>query len=60
MGRTDFVLELIRTRNAGAIASLVALVLVGRILRNRRSKWIVVLLGLLAVTLGYVLSGYNN
>lgn len=60
MGRTDFLLELFRTRNAAAIASLVALVIVGRILRNRRSAWIVVLLGLLAVTLGYVLSGHNN
>jgi hypothetical protein len=60
MGRTDFLLELIRTRNAAAIASLVALVIVGRILGNRKSTWIVVLLGLLAVTLGYVLSGHNN
>ena len=60
MGRTDFLLELIWTRNAAAIASLVALVIVGRILGNRRSMWIVVLLGLLAVTLGYVLSGHNN
>jgi|SoimicMinimDraft_4_1059732.scaffolds.fasta_scaffold1509100_1 predicted permease len=60
MLRTDFLLELIRTRNAAAIASLVALVIVGRILGNRRSTWIVVLLGLLAVTLGYVLSGHNN
>jgi hypothetical protein len=60
MGRTDFLLELIRTRNAAAIASLVALVIVGRILGNRRSTWNVVLLGLLAVTLGYVLSGHNN
>jgi predicted permease len=60
MGRTDFLLELIRTRNAAAIASLVALVIVGRILGNRRSVWLVVLLGLLAVTLGYVLSGHNN
>jgi 1,4-dihydroxy-2-naphthoate octaprenyltransferase len=60
MGRTDFLLELIRTRNAAAIASLVALVIVGRILGNRKSPWIVVLLGLLAVTLGYVLSGHNN
>ena len=60
MGRTDFLLELIRTRNAAAIASLVALVIVGRILGNRKSMWIVVLLGLLAVTLGYVLSGHNN
>ena len=60
MGRTDFLLELIRTRNAAAIASLVALVIVGRILGNRRSTWIVVLLGLLAVTLGYVLSGHNT
>ena len=60
MGRTDFLLELIRTRNAAAIASIVALVIVGRILGNRRSTWIVVLLGLLAVTLGYVLSGHNN
>ena len=60
MGRTDFLLELARTRNAAAIASLVALVIVGRILGNRRSTWIVVLLGLLAVTLGYVLSGHNN
>jgi hypothetical protein len=60
MGRTDFLLELIRTRNAAAITSLVALVIVGRILGNRRSTWIVVLLGLLAVTLGYVLSGHNN
>jgi hypothetical protein len=60
MGRTDFLLELIRTRNAAAIASLVALIIVGRILGNRRSTWIVVLLGLLAVTLGYVLRGHNN
>jgi hypothetical protein len=60
MGRTDFLLELIRTRNAAAIASLVALVIVGRILGNRRSTWIVALLGLLAVTLGYLLSGHNN
>ena len=60
MGRTDFLLELIRTPNATAIAPLVALVIVGRILGNRRSMWIVVLLGLLAVTLGYVLSGHNN
>jgi hypothetical protein len=60
MRRTDFLLELIRTRNAAAIASLVALVIVVRILGNRRSTWILVLLGLLAVTLGYVLSGDNN
>ena len=60
MGRTDFLLELIRTRNAVAIASLVALVIVGRILGNRKSTWIVVLLGLLAVTFGYILSGHNN
>jgi hypothetical protein len=60
MGRTDILLELIRTRNAAAIASLVALVIVGRILGNQRSTWIVVLLGLLAVTLGYVLSGHKN
>ena len=60
MGRTDFLLELIRTRNAAAIASLVAIVIVVRILGNRRSTWNVVLLGLLAVTLGYVLSGHNN
>ena len=60
MGRTEFLLELIRTRNAAAIALLVGLVIVGRILGNRRSTWIVVLLGLLAVTLGYVLSGHNN
>jgi cytosine/uracil/thiamine/allantoin permease len=59
MGRTDFLLDLIRTRNAAAIAALVALVIVGRILGNRRSTWILVLLGL-AVTLGYVLSGRNN
>jgi 1,4-dihydroxy-2-naphthoate octaprenyltransferase len=60
MGRTDFLLELIRTRNAAAITSLVALVIVGRILGNRRSTWIVVLLGLLAVVLGYALSGHNT
>jgi len=60
MGRTDFLLELIRTRNAVAIASLVALVIVSRLLGTNRSTWIVVLLGLLAVTLGYVLSGHNN
>ena len=59
MGRTDFLLELIRTRNAAAIASLVALVIVGRILGNRRSTWVVVLLGLLAVSVGYALSGHN-
>jgi hypothetical protein len=56
MGRTDFLLELIRTRNAVAIVSLVALIIVGRILGNRTSTWIVVLLGLLAVSLGYLLS----
>ena len=60
MGRTDFLLELIRTRNGAAIASLAALLIIGRIIGNRRSTWIVVLLGLLAVTLGYVLSGHNN
>jgi TRAP-type C4-dicarboxylate transport system permease small subunit len=60
MRRTDFLLDLIRTRNAAAIAALVALVVVGRMLGNRGSTWIVVLLGLLAVTLGYVLSGHNN
>ena len=60
MGRTNVLLELIRARNAAAIASLVALVIVGRILGNRTSTWIVVLFGLLAVTLGYVLSGHNN
>ena len=60
MGRTDILLELIRTRNAAAIASLVALVIVARILGIRRSTWIVVLLGLLAVTLGYALSGHNT
>jgi len=60
MGRTDFLLDLVRTRNGTAIALLVALVVVGRILGNRRSTWIVILLGLLAVTLGYVFSGRNN
>jgi hypothetical protein len=60
MGRTDFLLELIRTRYAAAIVALVALVIVGRSLGNRRSTWIVVLLGLVAVTLGYVLSSHNN
>ena len=60
MGRSDVLLELIRTRNAAAIAALVALLVIGRILGDRRSAWIVVLLGLLAVTLGYVLSGHNN
>ena len=34
MGRPDLLLELIRTRNAAAIASLVALVIVGGILGN--------------------------
>jgi hypothetical protein len=56
MLRSDFLLELIRTRNAVAIVSLVALIIVGRILGNRTSTWIVVLLGLLAVSLGYLLS----
>ena len=56
MLRTDFLLELIRTRNVVAIVSLVALIIVGRILGNRTSTWIVVLLGLLAVSLGYLLS----
>ena len=60
MARTDVLLDLIRTRNAGAIAALLALVVVGRILGNRRSAWIVVLLGLLAVSVGYALSGHNN
>ena len=60
MGRTDFLLDLIRTRNAAAIAALVALVIVGGILGNRRSTWIVVLLGLLAVTIGYILSGHTT
>jgi predicted permease len=60
MGRTDFLLELIRTRNAAAVTLLIALVIAGRVLGNRRSTWIVVLLGLLAVMLGYVLSGHNT
>ena len=34
MGRTDFLLELISTRNVAAIASLVALVIVVRTLGN--------------------------
>ena len=37
MGRSDFLLDLIRTRNGVAIAALVALVIVGRVLGNRRS-----------------------
>ena len=60
MRRTEFLLELIRTRYTAAIVALVALVIVGSILGNRRSTWIVVLLGLLAVTLGYVFGGHNN
>jgi len=60
MRRTDFLLELLRTRNVAAIASLVALVIVVRTLGNRKSTWIFVLLGVLAVTLGYLLSGHNN
>ena len=60
MGRPDFLLELIRTRNAAAIASLVALVTSAVSWGTEESMWIVVLLGLLAVTLGYVLSGHNN
>jgi hypothetical protein len=40
MGRTDFLLELIRSRNGAAITSLVALVIAGRILGNRRSTWL--------------------
>jgi len=60
MGRTDFLLEVMRTRNAAAITSLIALLIVGRILGNRKSTWIVVLIGLLAVTLGYILSGRNT
>ena len=60
MARTDVLLDLIRTRNAAAIAALITLVIVGRILGNRRSTWIVVLLGLVAVTVGYALSGHHN
>jgi len=59
MARTDVLWDLIRTRNAAAIAALLALVVVGRILGNRRSTWVVVLLGLLAVSVGYALSGHN-
>jgi 1,4-dihydroxy-2-naphthoate octaprenyltransferase len=59
MARTDVLWDLIRTRNAAAIASLIALIIVGRILGHRRSTWIVVLIGLLAVTVGYALSGHN-
>ena len=59
MGRTDFLLEVIRTHDAAAIASLIALVILGRFLGNRRSTWIVVLLDLLAEPLGYVFSGHN-
>ena len=59
MRRTDFLLALIRTRNGAAIASLVALVIGGRVLGKRRSTWVVVLLGLLAVSVGYALSGHN-
>ena len=57
VGRTDFLLDLFRTRNGAAIAVLVALVIVGGVLGNRRSTWIVALLGLLAVMLGYAFSG---
>jgi len=60
MARTDVLLDLIRTRNAAAIAALLALLVVGRILGNRRSTWAVILLGLLAVSVGYALSGHNN
>ena len=59
MARTDVLLDLIRTRNAAAIAALLALVVVGRMLGNRRSTWVVVLLGLLAVAVGFALSGHN-
>jgi amidase len=38
VGRTDSLLELIRTRNAAAITSLVVLIIVGRILGNRGRK----------------------
>ena len=47
-GAGEFLLGLIRYGDAVAIASLVALVIVVRILGNRRSTWIVVLVGLLA------------
>jgi hypothetical protein len=57
MMRGDLVLDLIRTRNVVAASAVVALILVSRILLgNRRSAWVVLFLGVLAVALGYALT----
>ena len=42
MGRTNFLLEVMRARNGVAVASLIALLIVCRILGIRKSTWIVV------------------
>ena len=61
MGRADFLLDLIRTRNVVAALAVVALVLVGRVLLgNRRSAWVVLLFGGLAVALGYAFRRFGG
>jgi hypothetical protein len=57
MGRTDFLLDLIRTHNVAAVSALIGLFIVSRLLPgSRRSQWIVLLFGALAVILGFALS----
>jgi hypothetical protein len=57
MGRTDFLFELIQTRNAAAAVALIALVIGSRaLLRERRSGWLVLCFAALVVALGYALS----
>jgi len=61
MRRVDLVLDLIRTRNVVAMSTVVGLFIASRILLgNRRSAWLVLLFGALAVALGYALRRFGG
>jgi hypothetical protein len=57
MSRTNFLIDLVRTRNVAAASALVGLFIASRaFLGNRRSAWLVLLFGVFAVILAYTLS----
>jgi hypothetical protein len=57
MGRTNFLLDLIRTHNVAALSALIGLLIVSRLFSgSRRSQGIVLLFGVLAVILGFAMS----
>ncbi len=61
MMRVDLVLDLIRTRNLVGVSALVGFIIASRVfIGNRRSAWLVILLGMLAVALGYALRGFGG